>query len=85
MKMDLEITIEVEGTATLGSPRTFMDPGEPSYAEIDHVWLGEDKKVDILNYLSKDELQIIEEWFMDEEGEIEPEPYDTTYERDMDR
>ena len=86
MNMTLELDLTVEGTASPGRPGSWHEPPEPPEVEIRHVWLGEEKKVDIVEVLSAQDMEIIEEAFLENLGDIEPESaYDTTYERDMDR
>ena len=95
MNMTLELDLVVEGTASPGRPGSWHEPPEPPEVEIQHVWLEgwigwgrntEKKRIDIVEVLSASDMEIVEEAFLEDLGDIEPESqYDTTYERDMDR
>jgi hypothetical protein len=85
MKLDLEITVEIEGNASPGFAGSFHEPPSGPECEIEHVWMVEgEKKLDIVQYLSPADMEIVIEAFLDELGDLEPEgPYDTVEERDM--
>ena len=87
MKLDLELEVEIEGTATPGFKGTFMQPPEGPEVEITAVWLGEgEDRIDVVAALSASDMEIIAEAFLEDFGAIEPDmPYDTIEERDMDR
>jgi hypothetical protein len=72
MKLNLEIVVEIEGTASAGSAGSFNEPPSGPLCEIEHVWMVEgEKKLDIVDYLSLADLEIIIEAFLDEYGDLQ--------------
>jgi hypothetical protein len=73
----LEIDVEVEGKYTSATPDTrswecpMGYPGDPAEFEVTAVWLSSGKeRVDILKFLSVDQVAEIEENLIDEAKEI---------------
>ena len=89
MKITLtEVEVEAIGTVRRGHPGSYGEPPEPDTVELEHVFLGEEKRIDILHYLDDDTLDEIEERLLDEEAQKQAwwdeDGYDEAMERKLD-